>query len=391
MEMLNKMNKILYQHIPKTGGQTLAVRIASAFPADRSSFMEFDLNYPNGVDILKSLLEKKDFIECHVNGPVLMDFKELDVLTTIREPVSQLVSNYFHILRDPKLHLHTTAKLLSPEEFFSRYGDLLANHQTRYFISAYSHLSPDLDRLTAWASIMLESIKRVRWFVPTENIDEFCMLWQIETGMQMQLAESDNINVAGSSYGDIAEIKKIVKEMPELYSIDLLLWQTARLHYGNYRRFILNKAIADPYPDNWGRVWSEEGYGIWLGKSWYQPQTTSDGLLFWAGPERLSEVRFKRNKNKNYLVFSVSVFCGVNESSIYILCESGKVLHPHFLRISDHEVVFVVDLKLIGEEGLFWIGVPEVWSSVMQSNQGDDTSRRSIATTKWQLCGDSPF
>lgn len=38
------MRKILYHHIPKTGGQSLALRLASAFALGRSSYMAGDLN-----------------------------------------------------------------------------------------------------------------------------------------------------------------------------------------------------------------------------------------------------------------------------------------------------------------------------------------------------------
>ena len=76
------MRKILYHHIPKTGGQSLALRLASAFALGRSSYMAGDLSFPEGREKLRDLLTKKDFVEAHINGPVLDGFDELDVLVT---------------------------------------------------------------------------------------------------------------------------------------------------------------------------------------------------------------------------------------------------------------------------------------------------------------------
>lgn len=38
-------------------------------------------------DDLQKLLVDNSFIERHLSGPVLKDFREMDILTTIREPV----------------------------------------------------------------------------------------------------------------------------------------------------------------------------------------------------------------------------------------------------------------------------------------------------------------
>lgn len=382
---------ILYHHIPKTGGQSLATRMASAFPINRSSIMGPDMVYPDGVARLQTLLDTNDFIECHINGPVLSKFQELDILVTVREPVSQIVSYYLHITREPASPLHRAAKLLSPQTFFKQFGDLLANNQTRYFINALFDCHHDIERLTTWTSHMLNCLDRARWFVPTESIDEFCMLWQLETRRTMMLAK-ERINIAPVSRGQRKELESIVVGMPELYSIDLLFWQTARQRYDDYKRRVLSQSIADPYPDNWGRVWSDGPNWIWIGRGWHRPQLIKGEYEFWAGPERLSEIRFRRDATHRYLVFSISVFCGVSASDIIFITADGQVMMPVYRETNDKkEFVFLLDLEKLGRENVIWLRVPEVWSPIMVDQESTDTSRKSVAIINWKLLASAPF
>lgn len=350
-----------------------------------------DLNYPDGIETLKQLFDKHDFVERHVNGPVFRDPVDVDFLVTVRDPVKQIVSNYLHILREPASPLHRPATLLSPQSFFFNYGDLLANHQTRYFISAYCELHPDIERQVAWATLLLDCLDKVRWFVPTEAIDEFCMLWQMETGRQMLLPNA-RINIAESSLNQYKELEAIVAKMPELYSIDLLFWQIARQRYEIYRRDVIRLQINNRYPDNWGCAWSEGEAGIWLGRGWHRPEPIGDGrYAWWAGPERLSEIYVKRKSCYHYIIFSVIVYCGIYEHNIKIINTEGEVLVPNFRRIDDTEVIYVVNLSNLGEEMHLKLRVPEVFSPAMVNLETKDTSRKSVATCKWRLSSVSPL
>jgi len=383
------MRKIVYQHIPKTGGQTLATRLASAFPLGRSSIMGADLHYPQGVSALHDLLARYDFVERHINGPVLAELRDVDILVTVRDPVKQIVSNYLHIAREPASPLHRPVKILPPERFFREYGDLLANHQTRYFIVGHRDLHPDLDRLVNWLKVMLECLERVRWFVPTEAIDEFCMLWQIETSQRMFLADM-SMNVAEAAGEQRLALENIVRNMPELYGIDLLLWQIARQRYSEYRRAVLDRAYGNACSNNWGRVWSAGELGIWLGRGWHPPQETPFGLTYWAGPDRLSEMRFKRDDQYCYLCFSLIVFCGVYEENVIFVSPQGVNVPARFSRINEQEVIYVVDLKQLPYEGLLMVKVPEVWSPAMVSLESNNTRRQSVAACRWKLVEHPP-
>ena len=123
------LKKMFYLHIPKTGGQTLATRLASAYRPDKCCFLARDLNYPRDIEELDKLSATKDFIEAHVGGEMLRNRNNLDILVTVREPISQLISNYRHIRREPTSLWYRPATELSAELFFDNFGDFFANHQ----------------------------------------------------------------------------------------------------------------------------------------------------------------------------------------------------------------------------------------------------------------------
>lgn len=79
---------MFYLHIPKTGGQTLARRLASAFPPGRAHLQEGQFTYPADCTALDQCLATHDFVEAHVTGQLLERRKVADLLVTVREPVA---------------------------------------------------------------------------------------------------------------------------------------------------------------------------------------------------------------------------------------------------------------------------------------------------------------
>lgn len=383
------MRKILYHHIPKTGGQSLALRLASAFALGRSSYMAGDLSFPEGREKLSGLLESKDFVEAHINGPVLEGFDELDVLVTVRDPIAQIVSNYLHILREPANTLHRVAHLLSPERFFDQYGDFFCNHQTRYFVSAFRTLDVEPSQVVEMTTRMLESLKCVKWLVPTESIDDFCFLWQVEN--QRVMSHQDlRTNVAGNERGEKEQLTRIVSKRPELYAVDLLLWQAARDEFLAYKKRVSKQVLAGASSNHWGRVWSEDASAILLGEGWHQPYFTDHGVEYWAGPQNLSEVQIKRSAAQRWLVFTVHVFHRVADDEVRFLNADGTALPMQFRRINDQQVMYAIDLEGSSESDVAYLRVPEVWSPAMVDHGLTDVARRSVATSNWQLASNAP-
>ena len=174
--------KMFYLHIPKTGGQTLATRLASAFPAQQSVILQHEFGAEERSAFL-DLIADKSFVEAHVRGELLQGVDGLDIIATVREPVSQMISSYRHMRRDPANRWARAARKLAPEAFFEQFGDFFTNHQTRYLLSAFSPLGFEIERLGMTRALharFFEALDRIRWLVPTEDIDEFTRLWALE-------------------------------------------------------------------------------------------------------------------------------------------------------------------------------------------------------------------
>lgn len=358
-------------------------------PAHEITDRSGDLSFPEGREKLRDLLTKKDFVEAHINGPVLDGFDELDVLVTVRDPIAQIVSNYLHILREPANTLHRVAHLLSPEQFFDQYGDFFCNHQTRYFVSAFRDVGIDTRQVVGMTMLMLDCLEYVKWLVPTESIDDFCFLWQVEN--QRVMSHQDlRTNVAETERGEKDQLARIVSKRPELYSVDLLLWQAARDRFLAYKKRMSKLVFSDASTNNWGRVWSEGTSAILLGEGWHQPYFTDHGVEYWAGPQNFSEVQIKRAASQRWLMFTVHVFHRVADDEVRFHKTDGTPLPMQFRRINNQQVTYAIDLDGLSESDVAHLRVPEVWSPAMVDHRLSDVARRSVATSNWHLASAAP-
>jgi hypothetical protein len=315
--------KVFYLHIPKTGGQTLAARLASAYPPGKADFMGEDLNGEHGELTLRNMFAEKDFVERHVGSDTLANFKEADIICTVRDPVAHRISVYQHVLRAKDNLLHQAAIQLSPREFFSKFWDLLTD-QTRYLVGAFTKPPIDLDRHRYASRHLYDCIDRIRWLVPTERIDEFSMLWSMETG----------------------------KNIP-------------------FAAHILN----------------DQGSGIWLLDGWHLPQYgTPMGTAWWAGPQKFSRVHVRRLSGERYLQVSIIVVCGVPHDRILAVTKDGTEYLPQScVQVSDERWDLTVDLAQLASTDEFLLATPFVGAPIMFSACSTDTERKSFATCNWTL------
>jgi hypothetical protein len=380
------ITKIFYLHVPKTGGQTLASRIASAFPLGQSDIMGMDFCYPNGVAELRHKLTTSSFVEGHVSGPVLSNCGDLDLMTTVREPVSQVISNYLHVLREPGNVLHRAAKQQPAERFFKDFGDLLANNQSRYLASAFFPVEIDSFEFQKFSLQLFAALDRIRWIVPTDLIDEFITLWTLENRLTVPYGNV-YINVASRDDG-YEYLLEVVRAMPELYAMDLLLYQEAKQRYYAYRAKILRDAGPLHSTDNASRAFFKDRSGIWLGRGWYYPEIIVGGeIRWWAGPDQLSEVGYSRSKNERYLKFSVHVVCGISFSDILAVRGNRRDLLPiTSAEESDKSRAYYwIDLQSMPLKGSFYLWVPRVWSPIMLDSANRETRRQSFSSGEWEF------
>jgi hypothetical protein len=377
--------KIFYFHIPKTGGQTLAARLASAFPIGRSDIIGPGLsNTAEGKIQLTSMLEKCDFVERHVTGALLEDIQAVDLLCTIREPISHRISVYKHVLREKDNILHRAATTMSAHDFFLNFGEFLTN-QTRDFVSTLKETEVNIDPHRQNTQRLYECIDKIRWLVPTESIDEFVTLWSLEMGRHVP-SPNQTRNVAPR--GDQQDfLFGIVQSMPWLYASDLLLWQIAKEKFDRYRQHVLDKVQPFNCQVDSSTAYLNEGYGIWLRDGWHAPQLdTAVGTAWWAGPSKWSRVHIFRSARHQFLTFSIAVVCGVPHDQIRAVSKNGVSLLPQRCVLTSEGIgKFVVDISSLGESDELLLYVPHVCAPIMMSPDSDDTERKSFATCDWSL------
>ena len=249
------MKKIFYLHIPKTGGQTLSTRLASAFPYGKTSILNTRLGEGDKRKLV-GMLSKYDFIESHVSGKLLSSFKNLDILITVRNPVHQIISHYLHIRRAPEHPFYRPASELTPNIFFDKYSDIITNRQSRNLVNSlvgpkkYPH-EADFSEMKYLTEHLFEALKKVRWSVPTEEIDDFVSIWEIENKLRVPIK---NINVNVSYETQLKdELSSLVLSRPEFFSLDQLLWQTVKENYVEYKNHVLElKNANSPFDHpNW--------------------------------------------------------------------------------------------------------------------------------------------
>lgn len=378
---------IFFLHIPKTGGQTLATRIAAAFPAGRSYLLQSNIT---SAEELERLCAQYDFVEGHTAAGVLASPQaHMNIMMAVRDPVEQIISNYRHVRRDPALRLHKTAMAMSPIAFMERCADRIFNFQAKSFIKAFAGM--DLLELAggddAWVMRHFEtSIGRLRWLLPTEAIDQFGPLWALETNRALTLPTAE-VNRAAADDVDAAALRSWLRERPERFALDSLLWSRARARFAAWSYEVLSR---------WGGVAVDESpmcsftrghAGIWLGLGWHPPALRGDGVTeWWSGPEFFSKVRI-RSSGQRELCFEVAASLGVQLHKLRILHPGTQKVLPHTMRILPGTSIgeYRVPLDGLGADECLLIFGPEEIHLLPDLPIALQTPRRGFATQNWRL------
>jgi hypothetical protein len=383
---------MFYLHVPKTGGQTLATRLASAFDPDKVHVFKGDLEFPRDSEKLKTLLREKEFIESHVAGAMLSEPIDHPILCTIREPVGQMVSNWLHIRREPKNRWHRAAVSLSPEEFFDIAGDDIMNHQTNGMLSAFfpiRALTGSIGYYRAFNQHLQSGVDRIRWLVPTESIDEFLDLWSAETKRRVHNRWA-MVNVAPPEAASDRERGIIaVRAKPHVYAFDQVLYEMTKIRFAEYRREVAELIAPWSYPDDSRRACRMERGGIWLTDNWYDPEITNGKRAWWCGPQRVSEVRIWRANGERFLKFFVRGVNGITYLGIVAKAkETGKRL-PMVCEEAQggNGMHYTIDLDTLGERDTINLVTPECYPSIVTTKHDMSLVRQSFIATDWTLSG----
>ena len=381
---------MFYLHIPKTGGQTLATRLASAFDPDKVHMFQNDLAFPRDSEKLKTLVREKEFIESHVAGPILAEPIDCPILCTIREPVAQMVSNWLHIRRNPDNRWHRAAVSLTPAEFFDLAGDDIMNHQTNGMLSAFVNirgLTGSIGYYRAFNQHLQGGADRIRWLVPTELIDEFLDLWSAETKRTVPNRWA-MVNAAPPEAAEDRERGIIaVRAMPHLYAYDQLLYQMARMRFAEYRQEVAELIAPWSYPHDSRRACRMERGGVWLTRNWYDPEIHDGKRAWWCGPERVSEVRIWRANGERYLNFFVKGVNGIDYREITARTkETAATLPVNHRAVQDGDGMhYSIDLDSLRERDTINLVTLECYPAIATTTHDMGLVRGSFIAVDWTL------
>lgn len=378
---------IFLLHIPKTGGQTVSARIASAFPPDRCNIMVPRIE---GAADLAEQMARYDFLAGHPAGRVLeQPPRGLEVMALVRDPVEHIVSQYRHIRRDSHNRLHAAAAALPPRAFIERFAAHMFNFQARAFVRAsYSPTAADwIAGNEMWVLRNLENAAaQIRWLVPTEQSDEFCALWALESGRPLGQPRI-RLNAVGADGVDAPALRDWLRGKPERFALDSILWMIARRHYTEWRDELLTRDRTTGAAADGARAWSSDEAAVWLVRDWHRPEPVEDGtMVWWAGPEMSSRIRIRRS-GRHLLRFQGFVFLGVHWNKIRLfrgidMMELGLrcTLDPE-----THRVAFEAEIGHLGEDETLVLHASEDATAVPPVALALDMPRRGFATRDWCL------
>lgn len=378
---------IFLLHIPKTGGQTLSARIASAYPPGRCNIMVPRIE--SAAD-LADQMTRYDFLAGHPVWQVLEHPpRGLDVMALVRDPVEQIVSQYRHIRRDPGNPLHGAAAALPPRGFIERFANHMFNFQARAFVGA-SRRPTWAERVAAdemWMVRNIESaVAQIRWLVPTEQSDEFCALWTLEAGRPLGQPRI-RLNEVGADGVDAPALRDWLRQRPERFALDSLLWTIARRRYAMWRDTLItcNPNTGDAAAGV--QAWSVDDGAVWLVRDWHPPERAEDGtVVWWAGPGVSSRVRLRRG-GRQVMRFKGIVFLGMHWNQIRLFREIDMTEMPlrRGLDTTTQQVSFETDIGHLGRDEILVLHGTEDATALPAVALALDTPRRGYATRDWCL------
>lgn len=378
---------IFLLHIPKTGGQTLSARIASAFPPGRCNILVPRIKDPSD---LADQMARFDFVAGHPAGQVLSrEPGGPDVMALVRDPVEQIISQYRHIRRDAGNPLFAAAAALTARGFIERFATHMFNFQVRAFVRA-TRPPTWPERVAAdemWVLRNLgEAVDQVRWLVPTEQSDEFCALWALEAGRPLGLSQI-RLNEVGADGVDAPALRDWLRQRPERFALDSFFWTIAHRKYREWREALISRDLTTGAAAAGVRVWSSDNAALWLVRDWHRPERAEDGTtIWWAGPGASSLVRIHRGE-RHTLRFRGIVFLGVHWDQIRLFREADMMELP--LRcVSDpktHRVTFEADIRHLGMDEILVLHGSEDIAAVPPVSLALNTPRRGFATVDWCL------
>lgn len=381
--------KTFYLHIPKTGGQSLAQRMAALYPLGRSEVLTTDYG-ENDAEKLREAFDRFDFIESHANGGVLGRLSGAKILVTVRNPIDQIASHYRH-LAQPSMPLWERAvKAMEPGAFLDTFADFLTNYQARCIVEAFYNfegLSREIGPLETILRYLPSCLERIDWFVPSERIDEFLDLWALENDFPVRPRKFVPVNQSQKDSIDTKKLREAIASRSELYDFDTVIYNHARRRYSEFYNRAVSKHTVSAEINDAFLTFRAHGEHIWLAQNWYAPEpkeVTGGEYTWWAGPWSRSSITCRLKEPGGLIKFKVKVFSGVSPLDLVFLDDQFKALKSEFHRSGD-DIEFSIDVKHLAGDSKVYIDVPFCYAPIQISKTDDSCVRRSILTANWRV------
>lgn len=256
------MEKIVFLHIPKTGGSSFSSILQSFFPIEKRfhvhagatitarAYYEISANIFRELD--QKIVDAVDLIHGHMPFHYDEKYAAFSYVTFFREPVKRVVSDYLFSKSTPHLPLFHLLKDMSLKAYVSQNTDLhLDNLQTRIISGRLtgevdrSHADEALDRIT----------RQFKIFGITESFDLSLVMLKEQLGWQRYPAYGSRKNQTKPVAYNVTE--QDLYAVRQFNEIDKALYENAnklfnalvsskRAHYdGELKRLhAINKSLA---------------------------------------------------------------------------------------------------------------------------------------------------
>ena len=391
--MLSQMQSrrpLVHLHIQKTGGQTLGLRLATAFPPEGVRYMEPDLSASSDAETFKGLLKSKQFISGHVHGHLLQEHTDLDIVCLAREPIAQIISYYRHIRREPAHPLHTALNKLSFSRALTLLADRFFNFQARKLVGAFHPLQErDLVKpIEHWLLPRLyESLDRIRWVAPTDHLDDLVDFVSIELGLSSGGKRANTNQAPDTDAAEHQRMQEWLRRRADLFAVDLLLYSEVCRRFDAYRREFIQRLCARngaPAYDS-DVILHDSESTIRLVSGWYPPRSTPNwGTEIRMGPGKVASVAYRRTHSQRHIAFKAAFIAGVAAESVSFI--DGHSLERLDATVQSGDPVRIsVALPPDRREGLLMIAVPEIYPLCIFSGDYSDNDRVAFSTGDWRF------
>jgi len=165
---------LCFLHIAKTGGTTLTDALARLYPPERVFSQGGNLNL-GYVESLGPQLTEGAFLAGHAGQGVAAALRgRADIITLLRNPADQAVSNYLHVLSEPHNAMHADATRLSFRDYLRLHHDQI-DYQARSLALALGASPAQSDALRLCPHALTDFLKSLAFVGVMERM-EACAL-----------------------------------------------------------------------------------------------------------------------------------------------------------------------------------------------------------------------